>query len=74
MRYVAEIADKRQVAITCHPGWLRRLLGGRTRTVYLQVGQTNSGWPIWIMPSGREPSRGMLDAIDELKITHKLSD
>lgn len=68
MRYRAEATRSPSIVkIHCEPSWWN-LLSPRSRTVYAQLGETDNGWPLWVLVSGREVTDGMRDAIDELQL------
>jgi hypothetical protein len=68
MKYQASPVSNLIVKIHCTPSWLGRLFGAVDHVVYAQRGETDTGWHVWVLGSGREVTSGMLDAIDELPL------
>lgn len=62
MKITARLRDgaSRRVALDCRPFW------GRPFTVYASLWRATDGTLGWFRPSGRECTRLMLDAIDQL--------
>jgi hypothetical protein len=57
------------IQIDCIPGgFFDWVLRRRARTVYANPGVDRNGDAGWLLPTGRTPNRGMLDAIDEISV------
>ena len=68
VRYRARATTSgRGIEIDCIPGgpidWILRR---RARTVYVHPGVDEARNAGWLLPTGRTPNRGMLDAIDQI--------
>jgi hypothetical protein len=70
VRYTAQpTRSETGVEIDCVPGgFVDWILRRKARTVYAHPGVDECGKARWILPTGRAPSRGMLDSIDQINV------